>query len=299
VDALRAGLALLLLLAAGPALASEEAIESGGESRSYLLYLPPGAGAQPRPLVMLLHGGLQTPEGFAVLTGFPAFAASHDLVAVLPRGIGRHWNDGRTEGGQSSADDVTFLLAIVDALVARGVADPHRVYVGGYSNGGMMSLRLACEAGERLAGIAVVAANQPVAWTCSDQRPLPAIFMHGVDDPVMPWRGGPIQLLLRNRGSVESAAASVAFWQKTNGCGAPERRRLPPASGGDDTTVVIARYPCPAGRGLEHVVVEGGGHSWPGGSPGWLLGRFLGPTTRALDANEELWRFFSAPLSSP
>ena len=164
----------MLLLGATTAAPAEETIEVGGETRSYLVFATPQPASRPRPVVMLLHGGFQTPEGFAELTGFPEFAARHDVVAVFPRGIDRHWNDGRSDATQSGANDVRFLSAVLDTLVARGTADPARLYVGGLSNGGMMSLRLACEGGARVAGIAVVAANQPVAWHCPAQRPLPA-----------------------------------------------------------------------------------------------------------------------------
>ena len=290
--ALRLALAILILLATPPARAAEETIAVGGETRSYLLFVPAGGAPHPRPTFILLHGGLQTPEAFAELTRFPEFAARHDLVAVFPRGVDRHWNDGRTTGRQSSADDVGFLLALLDALATRGIADPARVYVGGYSNGGMMTLRLACKAGDRLAGIFAVAANQPVDWTCPEQRPLPAIFMHGTDDEVMPWGGGPIHLLFRNRGDVLSAEATVARWQAVNGCGAPVRDRLA-GDDGDGTSVEIDRYACPPGRGLEHVIVEGGGHTWPGSSQGWFMRWMLGRVTPRLDADAALWTFFS------
>lgn len=295
---MRRTLLVAFLLVAGVAGAKEQRIDVGGETRTYLVAVPDGP-PRPRPTVILLHGGGMTPEGFADLTAFPDFARRHDLLAVFPRGVDRRWNDGRTEGRQSSADDVAFLGALVDALVATGAADPPRVYVGGYSNGGMMALRFACLASERVGGIFVVAANQPTAWTCPAQRPLPAIFMHGTHDAIMPWDGGPIRLFWRERGAVESAEATVAGWRAVNGCGAPSRERLPPAGGGDDTTVVIDRYPCPADAGLEHVIVEAGGHTWPGAPSGLLLGWLLGSSTRALDANAELWRFFSPPLSSP
>ena len=38
------------------------------------------------------------------------------------------------------------------------------------------------------------------------------------------------------------------------------------------------------------VAIEGGGHSWPGGD---RLARFLDPPSSALDATDEIWRFFA------
>jgi len=38
--------------------------------------------------------------------------------------------------------------------------------------------------------------------------------------------------------------------------------------------------------------LTGGGHVWPGGVLDYLTW-LLGPGTRVIDANEEMWRFFS------
>jgi len=50
---------------------------------------------------------------------------------------------------------------------------------------------------------------------------------------------------------------------------------------------------CRPGGALESVVIEGGGHSWPGARQGVVLAGLLRTATRAIDANAELWRFFS------
>jgi Poly(3-hydroxybutyrate) depolymerase len=44
------------------------------------------------------------------------------------------------------------------------------------------------------------------------------------------------------------------------------------------------------GSEVELIVIEGGGHSWPGGE---RLARFLDPPSSALDASDEIWRFFA------
>ena len=45
-----------------------------------------------------------------------------------------------------------------------------------------------------------------------------------------------------------------------------------------------------AGSAVELIAIDGGGHSWPGGE---RLARFLDPPSSALDASDEIWRFFS------
>ena len=48
-------------------------------------------------------------------------------------------------------DDVGFVNAMIDAVDAAYCVDPKRVYAAGFSNGGMLSNRLACELGDRVA----------------------------------------------------------------------------------------------------------------------------------------------------
>jgi len=45
---------------------------------------------------------------------------------------------------------------------------------------------------------------------------------------------------------------------------------------------------------LENVIVQDGGHTWPGAHQGWLITKFLGPVTDNIDANATMWTFFQA-----
>ena len=59
----------------------------------------------------------------------------------------------------------------------------------------------------------------------------------------------------------------------------------------DSTRVIRKTYgPGPGNSEVVLVVVEGGGHTWPGvPSAQWLLGK----TTRRIHANDVIWAFFS------
>ena len=60
--------------------------------------------------------------------------------------------------------------------------------------------------------------------------------------------------------------------------------------------MTIETYSCPPGRGLENVIVQGGGHTWPGAHQGWLITKFLGPVTDNIDANDTMWTFFQSQI---
>ena len=93
-------------------------------------------------------------------TGFGAVARREGFTVAYPDGTEytegqRAWNTGYLLRRQvREADDVAFLDALMDRLVAEGAVDPKRVYLVGGSNGAMMTLVYATQRAERLAGAA-------------------------------------------------------------------------------------------------------------------------------------------------
>ena len=285
------------ILSAYPAVAGEavsHTIDVNGVTRTYLLYVPPGQNGKRLPAFILMHGSGSTDVQQERYSDFDAFAQAHGLVVMYPQGIDKHWNDGRVIGHESMADDIGFMKAMVAEVTAQGLIDPKRVYAAGISNGGFMAQHMACVMPDALAGIAVVAATQPVDAACPSARPTPVIFFHGTADKFVPFNGGPIAPQFGNRGTALSNAQAVAIWQKRNGCGAATRTQIPAKDATDPMPVTVETYSCPAGRGLENVIVQDGGHTWPGAHQGWLVTRILGPVTDNINANDTMWSFFQS-----
>ena len=288
-----ATLASSLPAAAGEAVA--HTIDVNGVSRNYLLYVPPGQSGKRMPAFIMMHGSGSSATQQERYSNFDAFAQAHGLVVMYPNGIDKHWNDGRVIGHESMADDIGFIKAMLAEVIAQGSIDPKRVYAAGISNGGFMAQHMACVMPDALAGIAVVAATQPVDAACPSPRPMPVIFFQGTADKFVPFNGGPIAPQFgANRGTAMSNAQAVAIWQKRNGCGAAQRTQIPSKDASDPLSVTVETYSCPAGRGLEDVIVQGGGHTWPGAHQGWLATKILGPVTDNIDANATIWSFFQS-----
>ena len=269
-----------------------ETLKSGGDLRNYWLVRPEGLEkTKPAPLLMVLHGSAGSGEDMMTVTqrGFERLADKEKFVVVYPDALERRWND---QGG--TVDDVGFLLAIVDKLVADGLVDKNRIYVAGISNGGMMAQRLACEQADRIAGIATVAGGlpEPLQATCKPARALPVLVIHGTEDPIVPWSGGAVAGF-EDFGKVLSARETAKFWAANNRCGdggviAAEPDRDPK----DGTRVKLEVFAsCPAGAAVKLAAIEGGGHTWPGGYQ-YLPERFIGRTSQDVDANSLIWNFF-------
>lgn len=274
-------------------------IQHDGRRRTYLVYRPARlAGQQKVPLVIALHGGYGEAGPFAQTSGFNSVADRHGFLVVYPNGVDRHWADGR-DPSDSGVDDVAFIDALIEHLVSTQSADPDRVYVTGHSNGGTMTLRLACELSGRIAAFASVAANFPEAYgsRCAPRNPVPILLINGTEDRFMPWSGGAGKggRLAGDRGSVWSTLDTVQFWARADGCAAqPLTTLLPDVDPSDGMRVEQRRYSqCRAGVEVISLAVQGGGHTWPGTEERSARQMLTGRPTQDIDGAEEIWRFFS------
>lgn len=105
------------------------------------LQRPPGAGEGPYPLVLDIHGGPRGSFGCGFKFDVQAMAARGLAVLyVNPRGSDAYGKDfANAVINDWGHKDYQDLMAAVDAAVDRGVADPARLGVTGYSYGGFMS----------------------------------------------------------------------------------------------------------------------------------------------------------------
>ena len=89
-------------------------------------------------------------------------------------------------------DDIAFLSALIEKLIADGVADARRIYVTGLSNGGAMTMSMLCARANLFAAAAAVIMNltDGLASSCRPARPVPILVMNGTDDPLVPFNGG-------------------------------------------------------------------------------------------------------------
>jgi polyhydroxybutyrate depolymerase len=271
-----------------------------GRTRSYRLYVPAHV-ASPAPVVFVLHGGGGSGSNIELITkhGFNRIADRDGAIVVYPDGVGRNWNDGRSDVNSPAfkehVDDVAFLKALVEVVTASHPVDRGRVYATGMSNGGFMSYRLACDAaGTFRAVVAVVAGlSADLGPQCRPARPVSVAVMNGTEDPLVPWAGGAVSAMGIKRGETWSARRTYDRWIELDACKTridePERNVAPE----DGTTVVVHRaIDCAAGSQVRLYEIRGGGHNWPGGATYLGVG-LVGRVSSEFDGNEEIWRFFN------
>jgi len=269
----------------------------GGLERVFRVYLPAGHGG-PLPLLFVLHGGGGSAGNMEWLTenAFERIADRDGVLVAYPEGVGNSWNDGRqdlrAEAAQRGIDDVGFLRTLPTEIAASYDVDLTRVYSTGISNGGFMSFRLACDAADVFAAVAPVTANlsADVAPQCMPARPISVAILNGTEDPLVPWGGGQVRVLLQRRGEVLSTMATLERWREIDDCGAVETGQVIDNVADDETT--LRRHVASCARGTELLLVEiiGGGHTWPGGVQ-YLPELLVGRTSRELEASDAIWEF--------
>jgi len=270
-------------------------VRVGDLERSYRVHVPPPTTTEkPVPVVLAFHGGGANAANMAVFSGLDDKADEAGFIVVYPEGTGRlarmlTFNAGACCGhaAATNVDDVAFTRALLDDLATVADIDERRVYATGMSNGAMMAYRLASELSDRIAAIAPVAGPMGTD-ECQPDRPVPVIHFHGDADEFAPFAGG------RGRGlsgtDFHSVEHSVDAWVEANGCNPTPTTTSIDDREEDGTTVKIAHHD--AGRdGAEVVlvIIEGGGHTWPGREPRL---RALGRATREISANDMMWEFF-------
>ncbi|HWB10228.1 MAG TPA: PHB depolymerase family esterase [Pirellulales bacterium] len=268
-------------------------VDVGGLKRSYVVHVPKHHEKGPMPVVLALHGATMNGPMMAWFTDLNSKADEAGFIAVYPNGTGKRssffWNGGRCCGSavKENVDDVAFIHALLDDLMRAYSVDTQRVYVTGMSNGGIMAYRLAAELSDRIAAVAPVAGSMATE-VGTLKRPVPVLHFHGTKDEFIPFEGGkgPKSLTGTHFRSVEE---SVAVWVRANGCDdRPKVDRLSEA--GDEMTVTRQTYgPGRGGAEVVLIVVEGGGHTWPGQkSPAKILGK----SASNISANDLMWEFF-------
>jgi polyhydroxybutyrate depolymerase len=291
-------LTLLILFAADPLAPGDytRTLEAGGRNRSYLVHIPPKYDSkQATPVVLAFHGGGINASIMVPFCGLNETADKEGFIAVYPNGTGRFENMLTFNGGNCcgyailhNVDDVGFTRALLEDLAKVLKIDAKRVFATGISNGGIMCYRLASELSDRIAAIAPVAGTMGTA-TCNPKRPVSVIHFHSTDDAFVPFKGGKgtISITQTNFYSVEH---SINAWVKADGC--PDKPIVSDMiTKIDDGTTVQRKTYGPGKDGAEVIliIINGGGHNWPGRERGQSL---LGKSTKKISANDLMWEFF-------
>jgi polyhydroxybutyrate depolymerase len=265
-----------------------ESWDFDGLNREYIQYVPSVYdGSEAVPLVIVLHGLGDVMSNMAQV-GFHQVSETANFIVVTPQAIvdqvfsgSTAWNSGAGAFGitlNEDVDDIGFLNAIIDSISEQYNIDASRIFATGFSMGGFMTNRLACEMNDRIASIASVAGTVGGGLTCTPGADIPVCHFHGTSDGTVGYGladGG-----LQDNTFGTNVSDWISFWNTNNGCGAITLEGQFPNTANDGYVVDYVEYGgCTNSSRVVHYKVHGADHIWLGQSNDVFY------TT-------EIWKFF-------
>jgi poly(3-hydroxybutyrate) depolymerase len=158
--------------------AQEESIQVGSTTRKMFVYAPPCI-EKNMPLMISMHGMDGTMYNQKNETQFETIAKANNFVLVYPQGNNNAWQ-------LSGTTDIDFISTIIDEMYKRYGIDRERVYLSGFSMGGMMSYYAVTKIADKIAAIAPVSGFLMGGPNTNSSRPVPIIHIHGSGDDFVP-----------------------------------------------------------------------------------------------------------------
>ena len=179
----------LLLIAAAATLSFAQWGGGGGKTirdykkvsisgRDVYVYAPSGL-AENSPLLLSLHGANQDPDYQQSNTHWETVADTAGFVVAYPKG-----GEGYSAWDISGDQDTKWISSVIDQLVKDYKLNPKRVYLSGFSMGGMFSYHAISKIADKIAAIAPCSGTN-VYGASTAQRPVPIFHPHGTKDDVL------------------------------------------------------------------------------------------------------------------
>ncbi len=182
----------------------------------------------------------------------------------------------------SCHDDVGAIRALLDALEDRLCIDTDRVFVVGFSNGGMFTQRLGCALAERLTAVAPLAGTLARGFSCSPEgEPVSLLLLSGTADRTVPLDGS-----RSSDGYFYTPNEDVASqWASSQQCD-PDATPVSTSWDGVGDLECVEHTNCANGSRVMNCSWNGR-HDWP------RVGDLSDPEARPF-GNELLWWFFDS-----
>jgi polyhydroxybutyrate depolymerase len=286
-----------------PGSSCHQTITVNGIQRSFIYNLPKSYTRNQHyyNLVFALHGAGETGEFLEknILLGKLDTIGLHGgSITVYPDAINGNWNYGF--GALASSDDLAFMDALITYFETNYFTNPFRIYVAGFSEGGFLAFRLACERAEVITAIATVASAMPTGLveSCKPLRHVPVLMINGKNDPLLPWDGHEIVSATgQKQGDRLSVPETYRAWAAINNIHTVDYQQPYTGLRLDSTWAWSTTAKAADGADVTLYTIYQGGHSWPGGTQ-YLPKQAIGNTS-TINASTIIWQFFISKRLKP
>ena len=238
----------------------------GGKSRSVLVHAPAGIAAG-KPLVISLHGMNQSADYQQSTTNWDGVADTAKFVVAYPQSDGTTWDiSGNT--------DLNFIKAIIADMSTRYSIDLSRVYLSGFSMGGMLTYHAMNNIDNVFAAFGPVSGYMSTVTTSS--RPVPLLHIHGTSDKIVPYLAGKSDA---TGADFPGIASIIESWVTKNKCSTTPVTTTPYPAGTTNNNSKKLYSGCDNGVEVGLISIDGKGH--------WHSNE-----TAGVYSTIELWNFF-------
>ena len=207
--------------------------------RDIHVYAPSNLKAK-SPLLISCHGMDQDPNYQQSNTHWEAVADTAGFVVVYPRG-GTGYNTWDISGDK----DTKWIVEIINKMAEEYDIDTKRVYLSGFSMGGMLTYHAMSKIADKIAAFAPTSGTY-VMGASKAQRPVPIIHPHGTNDDVLNY--SQVEGFIKNYRDQFNCPAQ-----------AQEEKNYPNAENSGATMYTWG--PCDRGVYIKHLKLPGRGHS--------------------------------------
>ena len=190
------------------------------------------------PLLISCHGMNQDPNYQQENTHWEAVADTAGFVVVYPRG-----GEGMSTWDISGDQDTKWISQIIDKMVEEHDIDAKRVYLSGFSMGGMFTYNAMSKIADKIAAYAPTSGTN-VMGASKAQRPVPIIHPHGTTDDVLPYNN--VEGFIKNYRDQFNCPAQAEVQDNY------------PHQG--EKATMYTWGPCDGGVYIKHMKLEGRGH---------------------------------------
>ncbi len=287
-------------------------IKLDNKQQPFYLYTNNKNADERRPAILVLQG-----SGVSAVNmreaGFDDLADRENLsIIYVPLSTPSWLLNAAIEGENTSAafdvDTVNFVHQMLEELIVNVRLDPSRIFLTGFSDGGVATFYFMCELSHLVAAVATVSASMPVELIedCSPERPIPLLMLNGTADKRVRFSGGIFGDPNRPQGlEMASAFDTATFWREANNCKQEDEKAVLDDVAPDDQVRVWTQIwkDCPDGAVIQFVTLLGGAHGWPGADlpmptkqdPDMVLPK----ATSDIDGAEFIWSFFEGKALPP
>ena len=191
---------------------------------------------------------------------FRQLSEQEGFLLIVPQGSmlegNTHWNSDSSFTSKSTADDTGFVSKIIDEISQRYEVDASKMYAVGMSNGGAMSIYLACSLSQRITAVASVTGfmSSNLRANCEVNAPMSVLLIHGTADEVVSWDNG------LGGGSILSIAE---FWAAHNECATFRSEPFDDYNGDGLSGVHHQHSDCSNETLVQVYEITNMGHVWP------------------------------------